>query len=196
MMRHGERLSVPAAYVHVHLADGAQVSLAGNVGSVDELLGRALLAADLQDAVVLAHSLDQLFSFIDGERHRLLEVDVLAGLAGGDGDAGMPVVGSGDYHCVDVLPCQKVLVILIHRRSGFLDALALIVLGHPLGKAVALDVVDVTAGQHMHVVHLHEAAEQIHRLLSETDETHADLVAGSDSLALGRGFCKFDRRCH
>ena len=67
------------------------------------MLLAAPLRADLDHAVVLARRLAHLVALVDGLRQRLLDIDVLARLAGQDGGAGVPVVGSGDDHAVDVL---------------------------------------------------------------------------------------------
>lgn len=60
------------------------------------------LAAGLQDDVVAPSRLHHLAAFGDEEAERLLAVDVLAGLAGVDGDQGVPVIGDGDDDGVDI----------------------------------------------------------------------------------------------
>ena len=52
-------------------------------------------------------------AFPHGERKGLLDVDVLARVAGHDGLDGMPVVGRGDDHRVDVLLVEDAAEILV-----------------------------------------------------------------------------------
>lgn len=52
----------------------------------------ALLAAGLDDPVVVAGGFDHGPAFVDGQGQRLLDVDVLAGLAGVDCGEGVPVI--------------------------------------------------------------------------------------------------------
>ena len=83
----------------VHLADPAVAhQLAG------QAIARvgALLAAGLEDAVVLAGRLDHRLAFLDGEREGLLAVDVAAGLHRGDRGQGVPVVDRADRDGVQV----------------------------------------------------------------------------------------------
>ncbi len=79
---------------------GLQVVLAG-----------ALLHAHLADAVVDARRLDDRRPFLDLQRQRLLDVDVLAGIQRVDGDAGVPVVGRGDQDRVDLLQLEQLAVV-------------------------------------------------------------------------------------
>ena len=109
-----------------HLAE-----LAGLDELVGALVNRAAspLRADLDDAVVLAGRLDHLAAFDQVVRDRLLDVNVLAGLAGPDGTEGVPVVGGGDHdrghgrvfeHSADVLLGLRLLLAGVagglHRR--------------------------------------------------------------------------------
>ena len=69
-----------------------------------------------------AHGFDHLKSFLDGVAHRFLDVDVLAGLAGVDGDLGVPVIGRGHDHRVDILVFQQTLIVFVRlgaRARGF-----------------------------------------------------------------------------
>ena len=77
---------------------------------------RPLLAADLEDALVLARRLDHQPAFADREAHRLLGIDVLAGLAGVDADQRPPVVGRGRDDGVDVLAVEQLAIVLVRRR--------------------------------------------------------------------------------
>ena len=72
-----------------------------------DALVRAALRAGLDDAVVFARRLDHLAAFPDVVRDRLLDVDVLARLAGPDDDQRMPVVRRGDGDGVDVLVFEQ-----------------------------------------------------------------------------------------
>jgi hypothetical protein len=91
----------------------------------------AAVGAVLNDSIVLACRLDQLLAFPEAVGTGLFEVDILAGLAGPDRPQGVPVVGRGDDHGVDVLVFDKVLLVLINGR---LRAEALLDVGGPLGE--------------------------------------------------------------
>ena len=64
---------------------------------------RPVLGADLDHAAVLAGRRHHLLPFPQVVRERLLDVDVLARLAGPDRRQGVPVVRQGDDHRVDAL---------------------------------------------------------------------------------------------
>ena len=83
-----------------HLADAAVLhQVAGPV--VDG--HRALLRADLRDALELAGRADHRPAFGDGQGDRLLDVGVHAGLHGEDRDPGAGVRGGFDHHGVELL---------------------------------------------------------------------------------------------
>ena len=129
-MRHSMRLD---------LADAAGADQFDGQAEHAAVLG-ALLAAGLQD---LAGVLDRLHHgqrLGDGQRQRLLAVDVLAGLHGLDGDLGVPVVGRGDQDAVEGLVVDQVAVIL-DLGLEVLEA----PLAHLLGGALAVPDIDVAA---------------------------------------------------
>src|SRR5207244_1295923 len=94
-----------------------------------EIASRALLAARLYDPFVAPGRLHHGPALGDGEAERLLAVDVLARLAGVDGDQGVPVIRRGDDHRIDVLEVEQLAVVgeggaglagrLLHPRLGF-----------------------------------------------------------------------------
>ena len=65
--------------------------------------GRTLLRADLDDALMLARGVDHRAAFLDGDRGRLFDVDVLAGGAGHHGLQRVPVIGRAEDDGVDRL---------------------------------------------------------------------------------------------
>src|SRR5205823_3263728 len=71
--------------------------------------------ADLHVALVMPRRLDHAPA-LDVVRDRLLDVDVLARLAGPDGGQGVPVVGGGDGHGGDVLVLEDVADVLLEAR--------------------------------------------------------------------------------
>ncbi len=79
---------------------GLQVVLAG-----------ALLHAHLADAVVDARGLDDGRAFLDLQRERLLDVDVLARIQRVDGDGGVPVVGHADQHGIHFLHLEQLAMV-------------------------------------------------------------------------------------
>ena len=75
-------------------------------GQVGPPLAGSVLGAVLDDAPVFLGGFDQLASLEDIVAERLLDVDVLAGLAGPDRHQAMPVVGGGDGDDVHFLVVQ------------------------------------------------------------------------------------------
>src|SRR5262249_19077570 len=110
-------LSAPAILVHQAAGD-QELAVFARFGQFGQRLprpGAATLRAVLHDAVVLAGRLDCDCPLVHVVAGRLLDVDVLAGLAGPDGHQRVPVVRGGDGNCVEFL--------VIERLADVLDAL-------------------------------------------------------------------------
>lgn len=101
-----------------------------------------------------------------------------------DRDQRVLVVGCRDYDGVDVVPREQVLIILVQVDLAFLPVLGVIFL-HALLEAGSFDVVDVASCQHADAVDRKEARQQVHRLLTETDEADADRIVGRAFLFRG-----------
>ena len=71
------------------------------------------LRPDLQHLAVPLDRVAQLDGLLDGVRHRLFDIDVLAGRHGVDGDLAVPVVGRGDQHGVDVVAFEQLAIVEI-----------------------------------------------------------------------------------
>src|SRR5207248_7879713 len=100
--------------------------------------GAALLGAVLDDPAVAAGGLDGDPALVDVVAARLLDVDVLAGLAGPDGHQGVPVVRRGDRDRIDVLVLEHPADVLHgpgRLAAGGLDALG----GRAVGAGVGVD---------------------------------------------------------
>src|SRR5262249_1033731 len=95
----------------LHGLELADASVADELGRVAELGRGTLLAADLEDPSAAVDGVAQHPPLGDGQRGRLLEVDVLAGLHGVDRDPHVPVVGGADHHRVDVLVREQLPVV-------------------------------------------------------------------------------------
>ena len=137
--RAARRVAADAALDGLDLADAAGADQLDRQAEHAAELG-ALLAAGLQDAAgVLDHLLDRQ-RLGDGQRQRLLAVDVLAGLERLDGDLGVPVVGRGDEQAVERLVVDEVAVVLGVGLEVLEPSLA-----HHLGGALAMGGVHVAA---------------------------------------------------
>ena len=90
----------------------------------------------------------------------------------------MLVVGCRDDDSVDVLAGKQVLIIFIDIYFHLLFAFRLVVFLDATHETVTLDVIDVAACQHPHIVKCHKGAQQIHRLLTQTDEAEVQLAVG------------------
>ena len=102
------RVAVPVGADHVELADDAGGKQFLGLG-VDD--GADALAADLNDAIGGARGLDDLRPIGVDVDHRLLEVDVLAGLHRIDGGRLVPVVGRRDQDGIDILARENLAVV-------------------------------------------------------------------------------------
>ena len=91
-------------------------AVADHRNRLDERLATALLGADLDDPSGLATGLTDLPALLDRQRHRLLAVDILAGLHGFDGDLGVPVIGGRDMDNVDLLVVEDRPVVGVDGR--------------------------------------------------------------------------------
>ncbi len=94
------------------LADFAQAAVADQFAG-DAIEGhRALLRADLKDAIVPANRVDQHAALADVEGQRFFRVDVFAGLAGVDAGEHPLKLARADDDRIDVLAFQNLLVVL------------------------------------------------------------------------------------
>ena len=96
-------------------ADRAKLARLNDVDGFSVMLHAVLLSADLDDAIVLLGRLDQIPAFSDEVAQRLFDVDVLAGLAGGDGDRHVPVGLRRHDHRVDALVGEQFSKVLVGR---------------------------------------------------------------------------------
>jgi hypothetical protein len=74
---------------------------AHDLGGALEVRSGALLQAHLHDALVAARGLHHEAPFAHHVGDGFFDVHILAGLAGGHGDEGMPMIGRGYHHRVD-----------------------------------------------------------------------------------------------
>ena len=93
---------------HVELADHALLEL---LHPFADVRAGAVLGADLHHALVLAGRLDHLAAFPDAPGGRLLDVHVLARLAGPDRLQGVPVVLRGEADRVDRLVVEQLALV-------------------------------------------------------------------------------------
>ena len=104
-------------------ADGPELAAAQAVEHPAEERAGPVLGADLDHAAVLAGRRHHLLPFPQVVRERLLDVDVLARLAGPDRRQGVPVVRQGDDHRVDALVVEHLANIGVggDRFAAFLE---------------------------------------------------------------------------
>ena len=91
--------------------DLSDAAVANQLAGQAELYVGALLTAQLQDSASPLHDVGHLAAFGDGERRRLLQIDVLAGERGFHGGLRVPVVRRADADGVDALIGEHILVI-------------------------------------------------------------------------------------
>ena len=86
---------------------------------------RTLLAAALENTLILARGLDHQPALMDGQGHRLFGIDILARLARVNANQRPPVLGRGGDNRINVFAFQQFAVVLVHlgpvhggRRPG------------------------------------------------------------------------------
>jgi hypothetical protein len=193
------------------LVVGAHVEVAADVGvgdladdaglddlvdGVDEVGRAAALEADLHDAVVLAGGGEHGFAFAHVGADGLLDVDVRAGLAGGDHRQGVPVVGGADEDDVQVLFLEHLAVVAV--KAGVL-LLALLAGHDEVGGFFKDLLVHVAEADDVDGGDLHEAEEVVLSVPARADQAGAEgfLICagdvggeGAESKAGGGGFEK------
>jgi len=88
----------------LHLADGA---VPDQGAGFPEFGTGTLLGAGLNNPLVLPGGVDHAAAFHDGQRQRLLAVDVLPRLTGVNGHQGVPMVRDGDDDPIEILALQQ-----------------------------------------------------------------------------------------
>ena len=175
-----------------HLADRARLHQLGELGIE---LRRPPLRAHLHDPVVPPGRLDHPPAFADREREGLLDVDILARVARHDRLDGMPVVGRGDDHRVDVLLVEDAAEILVplDRAAEFRQPR-----GDSVGQLlemrmdlvelpVQIRLVDVAKGDDLGVLVSEERVEDLHAAVSDADAADAHPIVGPDHAARASG---------
>src|SRR5262249_48693027 len=130
------------------------------------------MVAHLGDAIVLARGGDHGAAFADRVGERLLDEDVLAGAAGGDGGQGVPVVGRGDHDGVDIFDIEQLAEIV--EFGGRLP----LRFGYDIGGAIDVGAVNVADGGGSNVRLFEKLVEARRALPADPEEAHAGAVAG------------------
>lgn len=100
----------------LHVVDFAKLAGAYDLGGALEVGTRPLLQAHLHDAIVAPRGFHHQTSFAHHVGDGLFHVDVFPGLAGGDHDVRMPMIGRGDDHRVHSAVVQQLAEIGIRAR--------------------------------------------------------------------------------
>ena len=82
-----------------------------------KILVASLLATGLEDLLRFFRSLNNVLSFVDGEREWFLAIDVFSGAHGSNGNQGVPMINGTADDDVDILLGDEVAEILKHFRS-------------------------------------------------------------------------------
>src|SRR5262249_15741539 len=111
--------------------------------------------------------------------HRLFQIDVLAVIHCVDSNAGMPMIGSRDYHRVDVFAVDYLAIIQKALASGLF-----------LGFSQSFSV-HVGNGQHFSrgvrlLAGLHNPIQQIASSPADSDDPDMDLIVSAQDLAFHR----------
>ena len=176
---------------HGHLADRARLHQLGELGVK---LRRPPLRAHLHHPVVAPRRLDHPTALADGERERLLGIDVLARIAGHDRLEGVPVVGRGDDHGIDVLLVEDPAEILVpldrpaEIRQPRRDPVAQLL-------EVRMDLVELPVegrahrrrrGDDLGILMGAEGVQDLHAAIADAEAADAHPVVGADDPARPR----------
>src|SRR5262249_46699893 len=164
------------------------------VGLTPHRLGRRL-HADGDDLVLLLGGIDDGDRLGDRARHRLLHVDVLAGVHGVQGHAGVPVVGRGDDDDIDVLLAEDgavvladvLLVVLVDAAAlgGREQATALA--AAQLGVALP-DVADGDGDDALLLLlHLQDDVDVLLAAAADAEEADTQVLVGAEDAAVAGG---------
>jgi len=173
--------------------DGFQLpdaSVAHKLAGPPEVGVGTLLAARLQYPLVVADGIAHCPPFYDGERERLLTVDVLACTARIDDLKRVPVIGSRDLDGVDILARKQLAVVNIGSAAAVCPVLnpfgvrlvctsaSRLAARHrtiPVSRALTIYVAD---RDHLNTGVVQETSHIRCALVSGPDETHVDAAAG------------------
>ena len=123
---------------------------------------------------MLADGLHDLAAFDDRVGQRLLAVDVFAGLGGVNAAQGVPVVGRGHDHGIDVLAVKQGPVVLVHALGPHLA-------GHLFRPR------EVDVGDRRHARPLGERADEPRALIAHTDPADHDPLVGPEGPGWNEG---------
>ncbi len=136
------------------------------------MLATAPLGTHLHDALVTLRGLKHGAALVNGRGERLLDIDILPGLAGQHGGQGMPVVGRGNEHHIHVLAVEHAAEVL-HRVR--LLAAPLLANLHALGD---LRIVHVADDDTIHLGVEEEAFEVALTHAAAADQAEPDFAVG------------------
>ena len=148
----------------------AQLAIADRLDGFVIVLSAALLRAGLHDAVVLLGGLDGELALANRVAHRLLGINILAGLAGGDDRQHVPVRLRGDDHRVDVF--------VVHDFSEVAMGSDFLATGFT-AKCVEVRGVDVANGDYSCAGIVHEARQKRTGAGPAADKGNINLVIGA-----------------
>ena len=164
----------------VGVEDLAEIALADVLERLGEAGPLARAVRGLDDPLVLAGRLDHLAAFEDVVGRGLLDVHVLARLAGPDRRQRVPVVGRGDDDRVDVLVVEQLAQVGVRLDARIVRA-ELLDLRHEMGLVAVAQGGEAQAGNLQmrpdlvlaHAADLHARAD--------ADDAQADVVVGAEN---------------
>src|ERR1019366_1071951 len=142
---------------------------------LEVVLAGALLHADLADEIVGARRLDDHGPFFGFQGKGLLDVDILAGIEGVDGDGAMPVVGNADEGDIDFLDLEQLAVVVKGAGVG--------------GGRVALGTVEVIApdiaeGDDIDIAGFDKIAHVVAAAIAGADQAELQAFIGAKDAAV------------
>jgi hypothetical protein len=146
---------------------------ANEIRRLEDVRATAPLRAHLHDPLMTRSGFEHRAAFVDGLCKGLLNIHILAGLAGENGWQGMPMIGCGNQHHIDIFPVED--------SAEILDG---------IGFSAALFFANLDTFGQVRVVHIADDCAVNFRIEKETfeiplphtaatDQTQTDFAAGT-----------------
>ena len=147
---------------HIHMFQLADAPIANQFTGEVKAFTAALLGAGLENDLIIAHGFDHVPPLVNRECQRLLAIDILFGLGGGDVDERVPMIGGGLHHGVNVPALQQFseVAILCRRLPVFREPLHGVVRASLIYVTHGYDVPKTRCVLRVHLAHAAAADER------------------------------------
>ena len=167
---------VPAV-PHTHEGDIADLARLDHARRLGDVRRRPVLGARVENPFRAPGGLHHGAPFPNGERERLLHVNVLACFEAQHRGNGVPVIGSGHHHGIHFLDLEHPAKVAQRFRAAA---------GQIFRSALRVGIVHVAGRQQLRVRRLQQAAHDLPAAPSTTDQSHDYTVVCAENPACGK----------